>query len=291
MAFSLGDSESDNESSDFETLGEKGNGSPYVSEEFDAAGEGSDVEVIKGDSRDVVDGDLPGNVECTWMMEDDRVCSHQMALKLDKKALMLEMKRQRLAAAEKEKIGASSSVAVPESALGDKVASLEAKLLGYEEMKTKVAGLEGRVALLGQENTKLKEDKTTAEQSLLEMTSERDSLKTDLDKARLTVKSLEEKYIVDFNQLNSDAAKSYGLGFEQALAQAKHFNPSIDVSGCDPLKEIMKGVLVDLGDDNEEDGSATPENQEEIGDSQGDVDKPNDDVGGVGNEDQGNAPV
>ncbi|KAJ1375763.1 shikimate transporter [Sesbania bispinosa] len=27
------------------------------------------------DCRDVVDGNFPGNVECTWMMEDDRVCS------------------------------------------------------------------------------------------------------------------------------------------------------------------------------------------------------------------------
>ncbi|KAJ1394182.1 hypothetical protein SESBI_34407 [Sesbania bispinosa] len=298
----------------------------------------------------------------------------QMAPKLDKKALMLEMKRQRLAAANKEKVGASSSVAASElpniepskllllparadvrsiwdhrfdvgsvidehltlksdvkrlekkgdqsahvmlqvygaqiaflgrylesksksekssqSDLGDKVASLEAKLLGYEEMKTRVAGLEGRVALLGQENTKLKEDKTTAEKSLLDMISERDSLKTDLEKAKLTIKSVEEKYTLDFKQLNSDAAKSYGLGFERALAQAKHFNPNIDVSGCDPLKEIMKGVLVDLGEGDEEDGSGTPENREEIGDSQGgDFEKPTDDIDGVGNEDQGNAPA
>ncbi|KAJ1406381.1 hypothetical protein SESBI_25126 [Sesbania bispinosa] len=27
------------------------------------------------DSRDVMDGNLPGNVECSWMMEDDQVCS------------------------------------------------------------------------------------------------------------------------------------------------------------------------------------------------------------------------
>ncbi|KAJ1383100.1 hypothetical protein SESBI_43695 [Sesbania bispinosa] len=539
MDFSLGGSESDSESSDFEILGENGSGSSSAYEESDAAGEGSDAEAFGGgetaanmveaveeeaivpvakkrrlrpeeirtrgsgdlvgyfirmdseskkedeydfisfpwvkelvattrsiytdektisafvDSRDVVDGNLPGNVKCTWMMEDDRVCSRvssddcrpfvlvlsrplglipinsqckrkiliayapsfkyfkdhffrlrseegkpeyfrdesgklkfplywshcpvgilgidsaaltkeeaievkflkglpplrciklirfgddpvklktfmdQMAPKLDKKTLMLEMKRQRLAAANKEKVGASSSVAAPElpniepiqtvaptslvvgsrkrgrndktplsvtghasekkDAQGDKVANLEAKLLGYEEMKTKVAELEGRVALLGQENTKLKEDKTTAEKGLLDMTSERDSLKTGLENEKLKIKSVEERYTLDFKQLNSDAAKSYGLGFEQALAQAKHFNPNIEVSGCDPLKKIVKGVLVDLGVGDEEDGSVTPENREEIGDSQGgDFDKPADDIYGVGDEDQGNAPA
>ncbi|KAJ1417403.1 hypothetical protein SESBI_16672 [Sesbania bispinosa] len=430
------------------------------------------------DSRDVVDGNLPGNVECTWMMEDDRVCSRvssddcrpfvfarplglipinsqrkrkiliayaqsfkhfkdhffrlnseegvdsaaltkeeaievkflkdlpplrciklirfgddpvklkafmdQMAPKLDKKALMLEMKRQRLASANKEKIGASSSTAAPElpniggiqtleptssvgggrkrgwteqtpptlagqataekganpeeglvdtfqsftgsstdirslwdtrfdfgsiidenltlrsdvrrldkkgdrsahvmlqvfgaqttflgrylelkaknektkhSGLNDKVTELEAKLLGYEEMKMKIAGIEGRVALLGQENTKLKEDKSTTEQGLADMTTERDSLK-----------SAEEKYATDFRKLNSDAAHSYRLGFEQALIQIKHFNPEADTSGCDPMKEVVNNALVDLGEGDEDPGSADPDNEEEIGDSQG----------------------
>ncbi|KAJ1391824.1 hypothetical protein SESBI_36333 [Sesbania bispinosa] len=323
------------------------------------------------DSRDVVEGNLPGNVECSWMMEDDRVCSHQMAPKLDKKALVLEMKRQRLAKAEKDKVGVSSSTVAPEPPiltitqlvvpsssvaaprkqsrtektlvpvtgqtsdkgdtpgkgvveifqpytgssvemaflgrylelksknekmthfdLGDKVADLETKLQGYEEMKTKVVELEGRVALLGQENTKLKEDKITAEKSLVDMTSERDLLKLGLDKEKLRVKATQEKYTIDFQQLNFDAAKSYGLGFEQALVQAKHFNPTVDISECDPLKELVNGVLVDLGEGEEDHGSSGPDNEEEIVDSQGgEINKPTEDSNRAGNEEQGDVPL
>ncbi|KAJ1436568.1 hypothetical protein SESBI_04182 [Sesbania bispinosa] len=367
------------------------------------------------DSRDVVDGNLPGNVECSWMMEDDRVYSRVSSPECRPFVLM---KRQRLANAEKDKVGVSSSTFAPElpllspaqtvapsssvpapwkrsrtekalvpvtgqayadkggtpgeglvdifqgftvssvdirslwdhrfdvgsiidkhltlrndvkrlekkgdrsahvmlqvfgaqmaflgrylelksknektthSDLGDKVAILETKLQGYEEMKTKVAGLEGKVALLGQENTKLKEDKNTAEKSLTDMTVERDSLKIGLNEEKLKVKAAEEKYTVDFQQLNSDAAQSYGLGFEQALIQVKHFNPMADVSKCDPLKELVNGALVDLGDGEEEPVSVGVHNEEEVVDSQGgEINKPAEDSDKVGNEEQGDAPL
>ncbi|KAJ1396310.1 putative Niemann-Pick C1 protein [Sesbania bispinosa] len=58
------------------------------------------------------------------------------------------------------------------------------------------------------------------------MTVERDSLKTCLDEENLKVKVAKEKYNSNFQQLNANVARSYGLGFEQALAQVKHFNPT-----------------------------------------------------------------
>ncbi|KAJ1393389.1 adenylosuccinate lyase, partial [Sesbania bispinosa] len=119
-----------------------------------------------------------------------------------------------------------------------------------------------------------------------------DSLKVGLHGEKLKVKAVEEKYNIDFQQLNFDAARSYGLGFEQALTQVKHFNPTVDVSECDPLKELVNNVLVDLDDGEEEHVSADGINDEEVADSQGpEVVKPIEESNRVGNEEQGNAPV
>ncbi|KAJ1387720.1 hypothetical protein SESBI_39707 [Sesbania bispinosa] len=267
----------------------------------------------------------------------------QMAPKLDRKALSLEMKRQRLASAEKDKVGVGSSTVVPvasnvivtevvvpsssavvpckhsrtektpataacqastdkgvcqeeglvdakneqaqHSDLGQKVVDLETRLAGYEEMKMKVVGLEGKVALLGQDNVKLKEDKKIVEQSLKDMTAERDSLRVGLDQEKLKVKTAEEKYETDFQQLNAEAARSYGLGFEQALIQFKHFNPTVDVSDCVFLKELINNKLVDLRDGGEENGSADGLDNEEVADLQGPkVNKPAEEVNEAGNE-------
>ncbi|KAJ1381516.1 F-box/kelch-repeat protein [Sesbania bispinosa] len=124
------------------------------------------------------------------------------------------------------------------------------------------------------------------------MTVERDSLKTSLDAENSKVKVAVEKYSTDFQQFNFDAARSYGLGFEQALVQAKHFNPTADVSNCDPLKELVNNVLVDLGDGEEENFSTGGFNDEEVADLQGpDVIKPTEESNRVGNEEHVDAPA
>ncbi|KAJ1442511.1 F-box/kelch-repeat protein [Sesbania bispinosa] len=124
------------------------------------------------------------------------------------------------------------------------------------------------------------------------MTAERDSLKGDLEKEKLKVKAAGDKYAADFQQLNFDAARSYGLGFEQTLVQIKHFNPEADISGCDPMKELVNNVLVDLGEGEEDPGSADHGNEEEIADSQGgEINKPTEDSNKLGNEEQGDAPL
>ncbi|KAJ1409894.1 hypothetical protein SESBI_22363 [Sesbania bispinosa] len=178
------------------------------------------------------------------------------------------------------------------SDLGQKVVDLETQLAGYEEMKMKVVGLEGKVALLSQENVKLKEDKKIVEKSLKDMTVERDSLKVGINEEKLKVKTVEEKYETDFQQLNFEVAKSYGLCFEQDFIQVKHFNPTADVSNCDSLKELINNKLVDLGDGEEENGSADGLNNEEVVDSQGlEANKSAEEVNEVRNEEQGNGPV
>ncbi|KAJ1403215.1 hypothetical protein SESBI_27490 [Sesbania bispinosa] len=147
------------------------------------------------------------------------------------------------------------------SDIGHKVIDLETQLTEYEEMKMKVVG-----------------------------PVERDSLKASLDAEKLKVKAAEEKYNTDFQQLNSDVARSYDLGFEHALAQAKHFNPTADVSNCDPLKELANNVLVDLGDGKEENVSAGGLNDEEVVDSQGpEAIKLTEESNRVSKEEQGNA--
>ncbi|KAJ1406380.1 F-box/kelch-repeat protein [Sesbania bispinosa] len=121
---------------------------------------------------------------------------------------------------------------------------------------------------------------------------ERDLLKVSLDEEKLKVKAAEEKHTIDFQQLNSDAARSYGPGFEQALVQVKHFNPTTDVSECDPLKELGNDVIVYLGDGEVELVSVGGNNDEEIVDSQGGkINKPAEDSGKMGNEEQGDAPL
>ncbi|KAJ1405804.1 hypothetical protein SESBI_25567 [Sesbania bispinosa] len=237
------------------------------------------------DSRDVVDGSS-AYIRSLWDHRFDvgSVIDEHSTLWNDVKRLEKKGDRSAHLKSKNEKMTHSD--------LGDKVAILETKLQGYEEMKTKVVGLEGKVALLGQENTKLKEDKNTAEKSLTDMTVERDSLKIVLNEEKLKVKADEEKYIVDFQQLNSDAAQSYGLGFEQALIQVKHFNPMADISEYDPLKELVNGALIDLGDGEEEPVSVGVHNEEEVVDSQGgEINKPAEDSDKVGNEEQGDAPL
>ncbi|KAJ1403784.1 F-box/kelch-repeat protein [Sesbania bispinosa] len=121
---------------------------------------------------------------------------------------------------------------------------------------------------------------------------ERDLLKVGLDEEKLKVKATEDKYNADFQQLNSDAARSYGLGFEQALIQVKHFNPTVDVSECDPLKELVNNALVDLGDSEEEVRSVDKQNNEEVADSQDpEAVRPTEKISRVENEEQGDAPL
>ncbi|KAJ1409696.1 hypothetical protein SESBI_22515 [Sesbania bispinosa] len=76
------------------------------------------------------------------------------------------------------------------------------------------------------------------------------------------------------------------------LKLAKHFNPTVDVSNCDPLKELANNVLVDLGDGEEENVSVGGLNDEEVIDSQEpEVIKPTEKSNRVGNEEQGNSPA
>ncbi|KAJ1418156.1 Clp protease ClpP [Sesbania bispinosa] len=124
------------------------------------------------------------------------------------------MKRQCLANAKKDKVGAGSSTDVP---VASNVAVKEVVVHSSSVVASRKHGRTERASA------------TVAEQSLKDMTVERDSLKTGLYKEKLKVKAAEEKYNTDFQQLNVDARRSYGLGFEKALIQAKHFNPIVDV--------------------------------------------------------------
>ncbi|KAJ1429981.1 Cys-tRN [Sesbania bispinosa] len=273
------------------------------------------------DSRDVVDGNLPGNVECTWMMEDDGVCSRvpfsdcrtfvrrkrkiliayaqsfkhfkdhffrlrseegvdsaalsreekievkflkelpplrciklirfgddpvklkafmdQMAPKMDKKALMLEMKKQRLASADKGKVGAISFTVAPELSNAGGIQTVAPT--------SSVAG--GRKG----------------------------------GRTEKTSPTLAGQALVD---------KGVNPGEGLALVQIKHFNPEADISGCDPMKELVNNVLVDLGEGEEDPGSADHGNEEEIVDSQGgEVNKLAEDSDKAGNEEQGDSPL
>ncbi|KAJ1384041.1 hypothetical protein SESBI_42888 [Sesbania bispinosa] len=217
------------------------------------------------DCRDVVDGNLLGNVECTWMLEDDRVCSRVPSVECRPfvlKALVLEMKKQRLANAEKDKAGASLSIVATE---------IVAPSSSVFAARKRIRAEKAPILVTGQAST----DKGASP-----------------GEGKLKVKAAEEKYNIDFQQLNSDAARSYGLGFEQALVQVKHFNPAADVSECDPLKELVNNVLMDLGDDEEELVLVGGHNDEEVVDSQGaETNKPPEESDKVGNEEQGNAPL
>ncbi|KAJ1438463.1 F-box/kelch-repeat protein [Sesbania bispinosa] len=93
--------------------------------------------------------------------------------------------------------------------------TLEKDLTRYKELRTKVAGLEGRVALLNQENEDLVQKNKT--------------LSGELNQAKT-------------NKKNVDAS----LLQEKANHEIKIFYPDVDTSVCDILKEVVEGVLVDL---------------------------------------------
>jgi len=45
-------------------------------------------------------------------------------------------------------------------------------------------------------------------------------------------------------KLNKEAAIGFADGFAEALVQAACANPDIDVSGCNPLNEVVDGKIV-----------------------------------------------
>jgi len=47
-------------------------------------------------------------------------------------------------------------------------------------------------------------------------------------------------------KLLREAATSFAEGFAEALVQAACANPGIDVSGCNPLSEVVDGKIVPL---------------------------------------------
>ncbi|KAJ1435155.1 hypothetical protein SESBI_05085 [Sesbania bispinosa] len=124
------------------------------------------------------------------------------------------------------------------------------------------------------------------EPNLSDMTKERDELQNSLNEKKIKSRVAEMKYDTDFKQLNIDVARSYDLGFNQALEQAKFFNPSADMSNCDFLKELVKGVLVVLGNDEDEDANADISSSEKVVDSQSpEISNPTEDMNTVTNED------
>ncbi|KAJ1387152.1 hypothetical protein SESBI_40230 [Sesbania bispinosa] len=173
------------------------------------------------------------------------------------------MKWQRIANAEKAKVGAGTSTVAPSSPT---VIGEDVTVPSFSATVSQFEGYDHR---------------------------ERDSLQSSLSEEKLKFKATEEKYDVDFQQLNVGAAQSYGLGFKQALIQAKFFNPNaVDISSCDSLKELINGTLVELEDGDEEDGCVSNPTNEEIVDSQSpDVMNPTEETNIAANEDQGNAFV
>ncbi|KAJ1392020.1 hypothetical protein SESBI_36139 [Sesbania bispinosa] len=97
--------------------------------------------------------------------------------------------------------------------LQKKVTSLEKDLSGVEELRTKVAGLEGRVALLNQEKHDLIQKNKYFSDELSQLKSDKETAEAALLRERNDHESTKSKFAADRDQLTAEAADSYDSGF------------------------------------------------------------------------------
>ncbi|KAJ1379330.1 hypothetical protein SESBI_47004 [Sesbania bispinosa] len=145
--------------------------------------------------------------------------------------------------------------------LRKKVISLEKDLSGLGEVRTKVAGLEGRVALLNQEKQDLTEKNKTLTDELRQMKTDKETIEATLLQEKSDHEKTKVKSAADRDQFTAEAADSYDSGFNQTLEQVQVFYPYVDTSVCNVLKEVVGGVLVDLidGEDEQREGPVQTE--------------------------------